>query len=52
MKKGEGAVEKAQITLRLPLELLEQLRRQAQEMGISTNQLLTNLILRGLHRES
>ena len=30
-------MEKAQITLRLPLELLEQLRRQAQARGDSLN---------------
>lgn len=35
-----------QITLRLPPALLEQLRKQAQEKGVSVNELIVSLILR------
>ena len=32
-----SAIDREQTTLRLPPELMERLRRQAQEMGISIN---------------
>mgnify|MGYP000094944693 FL=1 len=41
-----------QTTLRLPAELMERLRQQAQEMGISVNTLiLTILNAEKIHRE-
>ena len=39
------------MTLRLPPELLEQLREQAQAMGMSTNARIIDLILKGLRTE-
>ena len=41
-----------QTTLRLPGELLERLRGQAQAKGVSVNQLLVTLILQALHPEA
>ena len=40
--------EREQTTLRLPPELLEQIRRQAQEMGISINGLIILCLETGL----
>ena len=39
--------QQEQTTLRLPPELLERLRKQAQKMGISLNQLILVLIDKG-----
>lgn len=40
-------MNREQTTLRLPPELLEKLRQQAQEMGISVNELILILIDKG-----
>lgn len=40
-----------QITLRLPKALLEALRTQAQEMGISVNERIVTLILQAYRQE-
>lgn len=40
-----------QITLRLPCKLLEALRTQAQEMGISVNERIVTLILQAYRQE-
>lgn len=42
-----STIDREQTTLRLPVELMERLRRQAQEMGISTNALILLLIDKG-----
>lgn len=41
-------MEREQTTLRLPVELAEQLRRQAQEMGVSMNALMILALEAGL----
>lgn len=40
-----------QITLRLPCKLLEALRTQAQEMGVSVNERIVTLILQAFRQE-
>ncbi len=40
-----------QTTLRLPTELMDRLRRQAQEIGISLNERIVDLILKGFRFE-
>lgn len=40
-------MERAQTTIRLPTELKEQLQREADRMGISLNDYLLRLIIRG-----
>ena len=42
-----STIDREQTTLRLPVELLEQLKQQAQEMGISINALILLLIDKG-----
>lgn len=42
-----STIDREQTTLRLPVELMEQLRRQAQAMGISVNALILMLIDKG-----
>lgn len=45
-------MEREQTTLRLPAELLDELRRQAQERGDSLNEMIIRLIRLGLEVES
>jgi len=45
-------MEREQTTLRLPVALLEQLRREAQEQGMSFNSLVIDLIRKGRLWES
>ena len=40
-------MERSQTTIRLPTELKEQLQREADRMGISLNDYLLRLIIRG-----
>lgn len=46
-RRKEGTMNREQTTLRLPPELLEKLRQQAREMGISVNELILILIDKG-----
>jgi len=42
-------MDREQTTLRLPAELMEQLKQEAQEMGVSFNGYLLMLIHKGRH---
>lgn len=46
-----STIDREQTTLRLPVELMERLRRQAQEMGYTVNDLIM-FILRGYLRST
>lgn len=50
MTEDEGGqdVNREQTTLRLPTELLDRLRQQAQEMGISVNSMIILCLETGL----
>ena len=44
-------MNREQTTIRLPAELLEQLKREADRMGISVNERIVALIIKGLDSE-
>lgn len=46
-RKEVTTMERSQTTIRLPTELKEQLQREADRMGISLNDYLLRLIIRG-----
>ena len=50
MKEG-GNMERVQMTIRLPTEIMDKLRQQAGEMGISINDVVIMHLRRSIQQE-